>query len=523
MPRAWRPGALLAAVAAVVTFSGHIGSPNTFFDGDAGPYRIHVVVQVPPVVPGLAEINVRVLSGRAAAVAVRPIFWRTGEHGSPPPDPTTPVAGEPRLFTGQLWLMEAGTYNVRVDVRGADGAGTAFVPVTAAPIRRLGMQAPLGGLLAALGVFLAFGLVWIVGAAVREGGLPGGETPDRRRRWRARFAMIGAAATVALVLTGGRAWWNRVDAAYRRHLYRPLAVRGRVETSAAGAPTLTVAITDGAWTSGRMTPLTTEHGKLMHLFLVRVPARDAFAHVHPEPVDSATFRVRLPPLPAGRYRMLADIVHESGFAETLTDVVELPTPTAQGAATAVPAADAATVPPATAPAVDPDDAWHVGGAASPPGELQFARLEDGSTISWRHPLLVVGRDAALRFTVRAPDGRSAVLEPYMGMLGHAAVLRSDDSIFVHLHPMGSFAMASRETLQRRERGDTGTGRWFRPAPAAAPAMAHAAMTAPAAAEVSFPFEFPRPGDYRVWVQVRRAGRVLTGVFDAHVAPAPAGG
>jgi hypothetical protein len=415
--------------------------------------------------------------------------------------------------------MEAGTYNVRVDVRGAEGAGTAFVPVSASPVRRLDMQAPLGALLAALGVFLAFGLVWIVGAAVREGGLPGGETPNRRRRWRARFAMIGAAAAIALVLLGGRAWWNRVDAAYRRRLYRPLAVQGRVEPSAAGGPTLTVAITDSAWTSGRMTPLTTEHGKLMHLFLVRLPARDAFAHIHPEPVDSATFRVRLPPLPAGRYRMLADIVHESGFAETLTDVVELPVPSASAAPGTPPARPTAGAATARASAADPDDAWHLGGAASPPGALQLARLDDGSTISWRHSPLVAGRDAALRFTVRAPDGRAAALEPYMGMLGHAAVLRSDDSVFVHLHPMGSFAMASRETLERRERGDTGTGRWFRPAPGAAPAMVHGAMTAPAAAEVSFPFEFPRPGDYRIWVQVRRAGRVLTGVFDAQVAPA----
>ncbi|MBX6362542.1 MAG: hypothetical protein IRZ00_01630 [Gemmatimonadetes bacterium] len=516
-PRARHLAALAAAGAAVVAFSGHIGSPNTFFDGDAGPYRIHVVVQVPPVVPGLAEITVRVLAGRADAVTVRPIFWRTGERGSPPADPARPVPGDPRLFTGQLWLMEAGTYNVRIDVRGADGAGAALVPVTAAATRRLAMQAPLGWLLAALGAFLAVGLVWIVGAAVREGGVPAGEAPDPRRRARARVAMLAAAGAVALALTGGRAWWNRVDAAYRRNLYRPLAVRAHVDARA-GAPTLTVAIADSAWTSGRMTPLTTEHGKLMHLFLVRLPARDAFAHVHPEPVDSTTFRVRLPPLPAGRYRILADIVHESGFAETLTDIVEVPAP---GAATAP--HDAAAAPPT---ATDPDDTWHVGGADSPPGALQTARLEDGSTIAWRHPPLVAGRDAALRFTVTGPDGRPATLEPYIGMLGHAAVLRDDDSVFVHLHPMGSFAMASRETLQRRERGDTGTGRWFRPAPAdpgAAPPMAHHAPAARPASAIEFPFAFPRPGDYRIWVQVKRAGHVLTGVFDAHVGADPRGG
>jgi hypothetical protein len=34
--------------------------------------------------------------------------------------------------------------------------------------------------------------------------------------------------------------------------------------------------------------------------------------------------------------------------------------------------------------------------------------------------------------------------------------------------------------------------------------------------LSFPYEFPKSGRYRIWVQVKIDGRVRTGVFDAEV-------
>jgi hypothetical protein len=47
-------------------------------------------------------------------------------------------------------------------------------------------------------------------------------------------------------------------------------------------------------------------------------------------------------------------------------------------------------------------------------------------------------------------------------------------------------------------------------------MAMPMSSAPLPAEVSFPYGFPHPGEYRIFVQIKRTGRVETGVFDAHV-------
>lgn len=38
-------------------------------------------------------------------------------------------------------------------------------------------------------------------------------------------------------------------------------------------------------------------------------------------------------------------------------------------------------------------------------------------------------------------------------------------------------------------------------------------------DISFPYAFPKAGAYRLWVQVKVRGEILTGVLDVSVAPA----
>jgi hypothetical protein len=111
----------------------------------------------------------------------------------------------------------------------------------------------------------------------------------------------------------------------------------------------------------------------------------------------------------------------------------------------------------------------------------------------------------LRFRIFDKDGTPALsLEPYMGMAGHLVIVRRDLAVFAHVHPSGTMPMAALLLLEKQK--DNGYS--------AMSAMPRMHETAPA--EVTFPYGFPEPGDYRLFVQIKRSGQVQTAVFDAHV-------
>ena len=85
----------------------------------------------------------------------------------------------------------------------------------------------------------------------------------------------------------------------------------------------------------------------------------------------------------------------------------------------------------------------------------------------------------------------------MGMAGHAAIVKDDQTVFAHIHPMGTASMAATMLLQ--------------------PGMdhQHEAQVSP---DVSFPYGFPEAGDYRVVVQMRHSRTIETAVFDTVVRP-----
>jgi hypothetical protein len=486
--------------------SAHVGSPDTWFEGNAGPYHVIVQVETAGVVPGVAKVFVRADGDQPDAVTIAANkFDATG--GAPPPEPALPVQGDPGLFQGRLWMMSGGSNSVTVNVSGKKGSGKVVVPVVVVAYTRLKLDKPMGAGLAAMGVFLFAGLVTIVGAAVREGSLPPGELPGTSKGNRARIAMMLASVIGVVLVVGGWKWWNREDRAYLSNMYKPFASSASVITDG-GHKVIRVAIEDSAWRhrwdstwlqknrGNSWSPLLEDHGKLMHLFLVREDL-GAFAHLHPATQDSVSFPATLPPLPAGKYRVFSDIVHESGFTHTLVNSIDIPSP--------------------SLPTVvgDPDDSWFEGAVASG----NRALLDSGLTMEWEHSgELLAGRPASLKFLVKNADGTAATLSPYMGMAAHAVVMRDDGSVFVHLHPNGTISMASQMAFEMRQPGDTIRGMLGKRLTAAE--MTEMSKAGPADGEFMFPYAFPKPGKYRIWVQVRRGPRILTAAFDAVVKDPP---
>ena len=498
---------------APLSLVAHVGSPNVFFEGQAGAYPVRIIIRPPAVLPGMAQLDVRVEG--ATNVLVQAALWEAGTNRAPDSVHATVVAGESNLFNAGVWLFYSGSYRVHVTVQGNQGTGAAVVPLTSAALKPPTMSAFTGVVLATLGLILFVGAVWFAGVAAREALVPSDAAINGRERLRGRWVAAGVALLLVAAGYGGKARWQKMDAEFRNNaLSKPQPVLASVRTNG-NLSRLELVPTSDALGASAWDTLVADHGKLMHLFLLREPDFNAFAHLHPVRRSAQSFENILPPLPAGQYRLYGEITRENGSSETVTANVMLPEPLGRApqmlgtnmndVICQSPAQVAAS---AGEPfALDADDSWHIDmSGAGVPG-APVSRLMSGLQMKFQNDAaLMENRDTSLRFAVFDAEGRPVVLQPYMGMTGHAVVRRSDGAVFTHLHPVGTISMAAQALFTRDEtnvilnlsetRGQT------------------------AANVVSFPYAFPRAGDYRLWVQVRIDGRVLTGVFDEVVKPAP---
>ncbi len=300
----------------------HIGSKDVYEEVNAGPYKLFVTIRTPNVIPGVATIEVRSSGATVSSIRITPTPL-TGEASKHPPssDAMQAFGGRPGLLyrvavaDGFRFVAGALRYRRRRGQGEHQRAGCARCRFPFCPC-----SAPLGIMLALLGILLVVGIAGIVAAAVGQSRLESGcgcrpnrAPPGTDRRAASRWPSPCCWSTA--VTNGG----TLEATSYAADIYHPLSLSPTLSGN-----TLDLKIgrhdTDAMHTSRARSndDLLPDHGHVMHLYAIRQPGMDAAFHLHPALVSPGDLRMTLPSMPPGTYRLYADIVHANGFPETLT-------------------------------------------------------------------------------------------------------------------------------------------------------------------------------------------------------------
>jgi hypothetical protein len=487
---------LLACLLLTLPLHAHIGSPDVYEQGNAGPYKLFIVVRPPQVIPGVAEIEVRSETPGIDRIDITPIPL-TGEASKHPPVPDAmrKPTSDPQFFTGHLWIMATGSWQVRFTVAGNRGAGVLSIPLPATAMATRKMQPGLGIMLGFLGVLLLVGMIGIVGAAAREAQLPPGTNAPPARVRRSYIAMTVTLAVLVAAVILGNQWWGAEASSYADYIYKPLQMSASLQPG----NVLDLKLTDPGWLKQRkLDDLIPDHDHIMHLYMIRWPEMGVVFHLHPQPVATGDFHLALPTVPAGDYRLYADIVHANGFPETMVSSVNLPYIAGRP--------------------LQGDDAEGTAGPLNWKGDgtqtSNRYKLPDGYTMVWNKPARLTAKSPEqFTFSLLDPNGQPPKdMALYMGMTGHAAFVKTDGSVFAHIHPAGSASMAAMMMAQTQNHTQNQTQ-----ASSATTAMPGMDMSESALPNVvSFPYGFPGDGVYRIFIQMKHGDTVETGVFDADV-------
>jgi hypothetical protein len=197
------------------------------------------------------------------------------------------------------------------------------------------------------------------------------------------------------------------------------------------------------------------HERPFHLFVVSWDL-EHFAHVHPVLQPDGAMEVSTVLPQPGAYQLYADFLPARGVPQLLQQSVF--TEGVSPASAAPARAHANTI----------------------EGEVREG-VDRGLRIRIEPARLVAGRVEVVGATFEdAATGEPVEdLEPYLGAWGHALIVSADLADAVHSHPVTP-------------------------------------LTSPGGPRIFFSQRFPRPGYYRMWLQVQRRGEIATVPFTLHV-------
>ena len=468
-----------------------IGHNNVVFEGKAGDIPIRVFVKLPGVVPGLADISIKVLADDIQKVTVQPNKKdKDRKSKSPPPDIANPIKGEKNIFSSQLWLMDYGSYSLDIRLYQDQIVHRVSIPVNSISSRVLEMNQGTTILLSALLSLLFFGAINIIRIAYKDSTQPPGDHPTHGKIIKSYMVTGVSLIILSAILYSGNSWWKTIDTAYQNNIFQTL--ENKVEILDNGKEKfLSIEIVDELWKQSRMTDIIPDHGKIMHIYLISEDY-ESLAHLHPSRTDNNDiFIVKMPPLDFGKYSLFMDITHETGFSHTMiNNIVYTKENVFSNSIKNIER--------------DKDDSWILN--------------SNENRITWKNQKhsYKSGDNIDLEFQVMK-NGEPAVLEPYISMGGHAALLKKDQTVFVHIHPIGTISMASQEMFQENyiqsivDQEDIcffgfvndSTDNYFN-------------NTSPNG-KISFPaINLENAGEYGLWVQVKSAGEVITQKFDFEI-------
>ena len=184
---------------------------------------------------------------------------------------------------------------------------------------------------------------------------------------------------------------------------------------------LQVKITDDAWKDGRIVDFIPDHGKIMHLYLIN-ENHQQLCHLHPKrnSKDNSLFEVVIPPVEYGKYYIYIDVTLESGSNQTLRNSIEYYPDNILNQKEQY------------FLELDPDDSF-----IKENSSYYFKWLNNSKNYYVNHEI-------NLNFQMLDRLNNPVMLEPYIQMGGHGAIIDSSGNTFIHIHPIGTISMASQE-------------------------------------------------------------------------------